>query len=151
MLLGDVLIGLFHHDMTMGFHFLIPVVYGCYALNVLMGFGLRRYWDALKSHSRGATGAPSGTLPCWQRAVVPIAGATLAGTLFFFLVTNFADWYFFDTYAKTGRGLLDCYTLAIPFFRRGTLLADVLGSALFFGAEALFEMHAAREAEAERI
>ena len=72
--------------------------------------------------------------------------------LFFFLVTNFADWYFFDTYAKTGRGLLDCYTLAIPFFRRGTLLADVLGSASSSsGPRPIFEMHAAREAEAERV
>ncbi len=41
MLGGDVLIGLFHHDMRFGFHFLMPVIYGCYALNVLMGMGLQ--------------------------------------------------------------------------------------------------------------
>jgi hypothetical protein len=151
MLLGDVLIGLFHHDMRMSFHVLMPVVYGCYALNVLMGFGLRHYWDALKSRRAWGDGGSQRDSSVLATRVLPIAGTTLAGALFFFLVTNFADWYFFDTYPKTGRGLLDCYTLAIPFFRRGTLLADVLGSALFFGAEALFEMQGAREAETERV
>ena len=151
MLLGDVLIGLFHHNLAFGVHQLIPVIYGCYALNVLMGMGLRRYWDRLKFSDRHADDVNSPRRePLLATRVLPIAGTTLAGAVLFFLVTNFADWYFFDTYVKSWQGLLDCYVAAIPFFRRGTLLADVIGSALLFGGDYLLQMHAAQQAEAER-
>ena len=70
--------------------------------------------------------------------VLPIAGATLGGAVIFFLVTNFADWYLFNSYAKSWQGLLDCYVAGIPFFRN-TLLGDAFYSALLFGGFALAE------------
>jgi hypothetical protein len=155
-LCGDVLIGLFHHDMAFGFHFLMPVIYGCYALNVLMGMGLQRYWDRLKSL---ATNRRKETAPNREREaspsvlathVLPIAGATLAEALLFYFVTNFADWYYFDSYAKTWHGLVECYVAAIPFFRRGTLLADILGSALLFGSDYLLQHDFAEQPQTER-
>jgi hypothetical protein len=75
----------------------------------------------------------------------------LGGAVIFFLVTNFADWYLFGTYAKSWSGLVDCYVAGIPFFRRGTLLADIIGSALLFGGDHLLQMYAAEhEPETER-
>jgi hypothetical protein len=157
MVCGDVLIGLWHHDTGFAFHQLLPIVYGCYALNVLLGIGLQRYWDRLKAlyPGRGAATAARGES---ERAapsvlatrVLPIAGATLGGAVIFFLVTNFADWYLFNSYAKSWQGLLDCYVAGIPFFRRGTLLADVIGSALLFGGDYLLQLHAAEQTAAER-
>jgi len=155
MLVGDVLIGLLHHDAAFSFHVILPIVYGCYALNVLMGMGLQKYWDRLKSQQRERGEATSGRgepehASLLATRVLPIAGTTLAGAIFFFLVTNFADWYLFDSYAKTWQGLLNCYVAGIPFFSRGTLLADVLGSVLFFGGAYLIELHAARQPDTER-
>jgi hypothetical protein len=157
MLLGDVLIGLSHENAAYSFHATLPFVYACYALNVLFGMGLGRYWERLKVHRRHAaetqsfehasTREPS---PLITR-VLPIAGATLAGALIFFFVTNFATWYFYDFYAKTWQGLGECYVAAIPFFTRGTLLADVLGAVLFFGGDYLLEGQFAEQPEAERV
>jgi uncharacterized protein DUF6580 len=156
MLGGDVLIGLFHHDMRFGFHFLMPVIYGCYALNVLMGMGLQRYWDRIKSvtRRRGETNSlasdPDQRPSVFATHVLPIAATTLAEALLFYLVTNFADWYYFNSYAKTWQGLVDCYVAAIPFFRRGTLLADILGSVLLFGGEYLLQHDFVEQPETER-
>lgn len=159
MVLGDVLIGVVRHNASVfTFHQLIPIVYGCYALNVLMGIGLRSYWDQLSSeHQR--QGDPSATglagegkgMSVLTTRVIPIAGATLGGAIFFYLVTNFADWYFFDTYAKSWKGLIDCYVAAIPFFRSGTLLADVCGSILLFGGDYLLQLQLAQHPETERV
>jgi len=157
MLCGDVLIGVFHHDAAFAFHKLLPIVYGCYALNVVLGVGLQRYWDRLKSshqeHDDMTTvgGSRERAAPSVLTSrVLPIAGATLGGAVIFFLVTNFADWYLFDMYAKSWSGLADCYVAAIPFFRRGTLLADIIGSALLFGGDHLLQLYAAQQPETER-
>ena len=49
----------------------------------------------------------------------------------FFPVSNFAVWAAFDMYPKTFAGLMTCYTMAIPFFRRG-LAGDLLFTAVMF-------------------
>jgi hypothetical protein len=53
----------------------------------------------------------------------------------FFLVTNFAHWWFFGMYAHTVAGLIECYVQALPFFRY-TLTGDGLFAGMFFGAYA---------------
>jgi len=73
-----------------------------------------------------------------NRGVFRVAGATLLGAAQFFLISNFADWAFLDTYAKTGSGLVACYVNAIPLFWN-TLAGDALYAALFFGGFALAE------------
>ena len=55
----------------------------------------------------------------------------LLGTLSFFIVTNFGVWLI--GYPKTWTGLIECYTLALPFFRN-SLLGDFFYSGiLIFG------------------
>ena len=50
----------------------------------------------------------------------------VGGSIWFFIVTNFAEWIIWDYYPKTIEGLITCYTLAIPFFK------NTLISTLFF-------------------
>ncbi len=59
--------------------------------------------------------------------------ASLVGSALFFLSTNFACW--LDpvmAYPPTPAGLLQCYTLAIPF-GLSSVIGDLLYSALFIG------------------
>ena len=49
----------------------------------------------------------------------------------FFLVSNFATWLFQNMYPKTLAGLVQCYTLAIPFFR-GTFASDLIYTPILF-------------------
>jgi len=56
--------------------------------------------------------------------------------VFFFLATNFANWLQYDTYPRTPAGLALCYVAAIPWFWN-TLLADLAGTAVLFGLDAL--------------
>jgi hypothetical protein len=73
------------------------------------------------------------------RSSVPaIAGCVLAGSLTFFLVTNFAWWASYDLYPHTVQGLLMSYTAAVPFFH-WTLLGDAFYAVVLFGGFALAE------------
>ncbi len=62
-----------------------------------------------------------------------VLGATLSGSVLFFIVTNFAVWAFSTMYPLTLQGLSACYIAAIPFFRH-TLLGDLFYVGLFFGS-----------------
>ena len=65
---------------------------------------------------------------------LPILGAALAGSVSFFLISNFAVWAAWgDMYPKTLRGLMACYAAGVPFFRRG-LEGDLLFTAVMFAA-----------------
>ncbi len=75
--------------------------------------------------ARGRTARPLG-----------LAGLSVAGSILFFLVSNTAVWLSDDLYAKTPAGLGLCLVAAIPFFGR-TLAADLAGTAVLFGADAL--------------
>jgi hypothetical protein len=66
-----------------------------------------------------------------------IATVALAGSLQFFVITNFFVWLrAADMYPQTISGLAACYVAALPFFGR-TVLADLFYSAVLFGAYAL--------------
>lgn len=62
---------------------------------------------------------------------VRVVGASLASAITFFLVSNFAVWAFGTMYAKTFAGLVQCYTMAIPFFR-GTFASDLIYTPVLF-------------------
>ena len=52
-----------------------------------------------------------------------IVGAmALGSSLWFFITTNFAVWIMWDYYPKNIAGLLECYTLALPFFKHTLIL-----------------------------
>jgi hypothetical protein len=52
-----------------------------------------------------------------RRRIATIVGGALAGSLVFYLSTNFATWLLTDMYPHTAEGLLACYVAALPFFR----------------------------------
>lgn len=69
-----------------------------------------------------------------HRGIRQTIGATLAGSILFFLVTNFGVWISSKVaYPHTMDGLIACYVAALPFFRN-TLLGDVIYVAALFGA-----------------
>ena len=102
-------------DSVIGFHSGIPFVYASFALIVLLG------WSAIS-----------------RIAVLPIAGATIASSVLFFIITNFGTWLLGGIYPHTWAGLGACYIAAIPFFQN-TLAGDLFYAALLFGGFALAE------------
>jgi hypothetical protein len=74
------------------------------------------------------------------RRVTPftVAGAAIASSVLFFLVTNFGTWATGELYPQTLAGLAACYVAAIPFFQN-TLAGDLFFSAVLFGGFALLE------------
>lgn len=69
---------------------------------------------------------------------VPVAFATLAGAVTFFLITNCNLWINPALYPHTLQGLVEGYVAGLPFFRN-TLTSDIFYSALLFGGFALAE------------
>ncbi len=63
--------------------------------------------------------------------------AALAGSVSFFLISNFAVWAAWNMYPKSVAGLMTCYEAGVPFFRRG-IEGDLLFTAIMFGAPILF-------------
>lgn len=68
----------------------------------------------------------------WIRVPFGAVGAALL----FFVVSNFGVWMQGELYGHTWAGLVQCYQMALPFFRN-TLTGDLLYSALLFGVYAL--------------
>jgi hypothetical protein len=91
------------------------VVYACFVLTACLGFLIRR-----------------------RRNLLAITLATVAGSLVFFVVTNFAVWASGLMYPKSTAGLWHCYAMALPFFRN-SLVGDITCSLLMFGALAVAE------------
>jgi|SRR5215469_7446719 len=108
LLAGDIFVGFYKLSLML-------LVYASFSLSVLIGFLLRK-----------------------RRTLLSIAGATLLGSIQFFLVTNFAVWWLLNSYPKTGAGLAACYLAGLPLLRN-TLGGDFLYSAVFFSAFALAE------------
>jgi len=65
-------------------------------------------------------------------SVLRVGISALAGSVSFFVVSNFAVWASWNMYPKTLSGLMMCYTAALPFFRRG-FEGDILFTAAMFG------------------
>ncbi len=69
----------------------------------------------------------------WQ-----VGGLTVASSVMFYVVTNFAVWASGSLYPTSWGGLAACYTAAIPFFRN-SLLGDAGFAVVLFGGFALLE------------
>ncbi len=68
-----------------------------------------------------------------HRGLFQTVAATIAGSVFFFIVTNFGVWASAQvSYPHTVNGLIECYTAAVPFFRN-TLLGDAVYVGCMFG------------------
>ncbi len=67
-----------------------------------------------------------------RKTPMTILGGTLVSSILFFIVTNFGVWAS-GWYPRTLEGLIQCFTLAIPFFRT-SLASNILYGAVLFGA-----------------
>jgi len=95
-----------------GYSVATPLVYASFLINVWIGTRLRQSEN-----------------PVW------IASAALAGSVQFFLLTNFA-WLTASTmYPHTLGGMLACYAAGVPFFWR-TMASDLFYSGALFGLHA---------------
>lgn len=95
-------------DLIIGWHDTIAFTWGSVLLIALYGAWLRRH-----------------------RSWGMILGGSVISALLFFVITNFGAW--LALYPKTWAGLVECYTLAIPFFRM-TLLSTVVYSVVLCGS-----------------
>jgi hypothetical protein len=109
MLISDIFIGFYDWK-------LMSVVYLSFILISLIGIILRR-----------------------NKSIVFLIGGSLFGSILFFLLTNIAVWIFGQWYTHDFKGLIECYTLAIPFFKN-TLTGDLFYTSLIFGAYELLAM-----------
>ncbi len=88
-------------------------VYGCLAVSVLLGSRLGKSPTPLR-----------------------LCATSLAASLMFFVVTNFACWADGKLYARTWPELLECYAAGVPFFRN-TIGGDLFYTAALFATYAL--------------
>ena len=99
-------------DPFLGGYRAAPVVYPAFLISVWIGSKLRNTES-----------------PLW------IASGALAGSLQFFLITNFAPFAEWNMYPHTFAGIAACYAAGIPFFWR-TLASDLFYSGVLFGLHA---------------
>ncbi|HSX35835.1 MAG TPA: DUF6580 family putative transport protein [Patescibacteria group bacterium] len=78
--------------------------------------------------------------------VVWIIGASLSASVLFYLISNLGVWLQGTMYPMTAAGLINCYYMALPFFRN-TVLGDSVFSATLFGLYALAYTLASNRAE----
>ena len=110
------LVALFVSDIFLGFHATMGYVYGSFVLVSLLGMWVRS-----------------------KKSPVTLVGASLAGSLLFFLITNFGVWAETNMYPKTWAGLVESYMMALPFFRN-SLFGDLFYGMVFFGGYELVKI-----------
>lgn len=101
-------------DYFLGFHKVMPFVYGSFLVSGLIGLRLKNKVN-----------------------VKTVLGASLLSSVIFYVVTNFGVWLTSGMYEMTFLGLVKCYVLAIPFFRN-TILGDLFYTVMMFGGYELF-------------
>lgn len=120
MVVSDVVLGLtiggIYLDYVASFGFWS--IYLCIALSSVLGFGLR-----------GKVGGGN------------VLAYSLAGSILFFLVTNFTTWLGSTMYPQTGSGLVAAYVAGLPFFQ-WTVYGTLFYAALMFGGFALLRRKA---------
>lgn len=111
--LSDLILNVFHYHQPL-FTFDILPRYAALALIAAIGFTLRH-----------------------QRRLPVLLGASLAGSLLFFVISNTGSWLYEPAYAKTFAGWTQALTTGLPgfpstwWFYRHTLLGDLFFTALF--------------------
>lgn len=110
---------MFVSDLLLGFHSYMLAVYIAFAITVMIGFVLRRKVN-----------------------VGNVIGASLASSVIFFLITNFAAWLASPIYPANAIGLMEAYIAGLAFFNDGsygisfflnTVLGGLFYNGLFFG------------------
>jgi len=104
---------------------MMALVYGMLALPVAFRSVLRRHLNLDQGGLRSASLAATGLIGCG-----------LASSVLFFLITNFGSWLWFNMYEHSVSGLVQCYVMAIPFFRY-TLCGDLFFAVVLFSGYAV--------------
>jgi hypothetical protein len=103
-------------------------------MEVFYGYGL--YPGMWVNYLAFASIVAIGLLLRSERSVPAIALGAIAGSVWFFLLSNFGTWLASGMYAHTFEGLVQCYTMGLPFFRN-TFIGDLVYTTMFFGGFAL--------------
>ena len=98
-------------DALIGFHSSMGAVYASFGLTWLLGV------YALRKPTAGR-----------------IAGASVASSILFFLITNFAVWYGSTFYPQDLGGLVACYVSGLAFYNGTSFFLNGLAGDLFFSA-----------------
>lgn len=110
------LIAMLISDIIIGFHQGMYAVYLSFVLVVMIGMTLKA-----------------------KKKVGNIFLASVAASVMFFIITNFAQWLSYPLYSKDITGLIACFVAAIPFFHQ-TLLGDLFFAGVLFGSFELAKM-----------
>jgi len=105
------------------------------ASDVLLTTLVYRYpfsWDHFVTWAWYAGMIWLGTTIKQNSGVLRVLGTALAGSVSFFLISNFAVWAAWDMYPRSLGGLALCYEAGLPFFRKA-LVGDLLFTAVMFG------------------
>ena len=103
-------------DVIIGFHSSMLFVYLSIALLVFMGGLLQA-----------------------RKTAIHIGGASVVGSVVFFIITNFGAWLSLPGYyPRTASGLLEAYVAAIPFYTN-TLLSTLFFAVILFGGYRVLE------------
>ena len=94
-------------DLILGYHIMLSV-YISFIIIVFLGFRLAR-----------------------KRTSMKVVNTAIIASIIFFIITNFSVFLTSTLYSKNIIGLIECYTLAIPFFMN-TLVANIFYSLLMF-------------------
>ena len=95
-------------DIIIGFHGVMIPVYLCFVITVFIGTRLNG-----------------------RKNILNIAAGSVVASVIFFLVTNLPFW-FGVRYPWNISGIVESYTLAIPFFRN-SIIGDLVFNAVLFG------------------
>ena len=103
MLIGDIFLGFYSWP-------LMAAVYGSFIFAGGLGWLIRNH-----------------------KSAAIILGSSVLASVVFFIFTNLAVWQFSGWYLHTAAGLIQAFTMALPFFRN-TLLGDLFYTSVLFGA-----------------
>lgn len=101
-------------DIILGFHETMFFTWGTILMIVGIGFWVKR-----------------------NKSLTTIVGGGLASAVLFFITTNFGVWLVSGMYPMTWAGLVDCFVLALPFFRNELMSTFIYGVVLFGSYEAV--------------
>lgn len=112
-----VIAAMFIGDLFLGFHWTIPFVY----------FGMY-LGSAIGARSAGWL---ANATPNWLR-FMKSGSVAVAASGAFFVISNFGVWIVGEIYPRTLEGLVQCFVMAVPFFKQSLMADFVFGSVLLF-------------------
>jgi len=98
-------------------------------------YGMTQSWDFLMVCAWYTAALFMGQFIVSKTTPVRVMSAALASAVSFFLASNFAVWAFGTMYPHNWSGLLQCYIMAIPFFRN-TFASDLILTPIAFSLPA---------------